>query len=56
MICKCCGRDRSLGSRGFCSACYDKILVIPKFAKVRDDLRQKVGLKRLTKGSEYFDD
>lgn len=55
MVCKSCGREKRLGARGYCGACYDKILVIPKFAKARDDLRQKVGLPRMTKGSEYYD-
>ena len=57
MICKHCGKysKRDYGWDA-CNNCKNKIVPLRKFAKVRDDLRQKVGLKRMTKGSECFAD
>lgn len=54
--CKCCNRE--VGQRfhcGLCGACYSKLPAIARFARVRDDFRQKCGMSRMTKGSEYYD-
>ena len=58
-VCKWCGAEYKTETRwrkDCCSKCGDKVLLLPKFAKARDDLRQQLGLKRLTQGSECVDD
>ena len=56
-VCRYCGKKcKKLYARNTCGTCNDKIYILPKFAKARDDLRQQLGLKRLTKGSECVDD
>lgn len=56
-ICKYCGIEYKYDNRykdDVCSNCAKKLLILRRFAKARDDLRQMYGMMRLTKGSEYI--
>ena len=52
LICRYCGKEVTrLYARNTCKKCHEKVYVLPKFVKARDDLREKLGLERL--GADY---
>lgn len=50
-VCKYCGKEYvPNGNRAnTCGGCNHKAILMPKFVKARDDLREKLGLERMGK-------
>ena len=50
-VCKYCGAHYKYtgGSHQICNSCSQKAVVLPRFNKARDDLRELCGLERMNK-------
>jgi DNA-directed RNA polymerase subunit RPC12/RpoP len=51
-VCKYCGKEfeYKVGKRlTACARCCDKVTLLPRFIKARDDLRELCGLERMGK-------